>query len=119
VHEIACEDDTVPVGYALFGKLMELSPRPTAVFTGGDDVAVGVLAAARDNGVRVPEDLAVLGFDDQPIAEVFSITTIRQPVRKMGRRAMELLMTMIATGNSDSVRKITRVKYRLVVRKTA
>lgn len=119
VHEVICNEDTVKGGYDLFERLMALSPRPDAVFTGADEVAVGVITAAGRAGVAVPSDLAVLGFDDNSIAEVFGISTIRQPVQAMGRRAMEILMRLIADGPRASVKRVTRVKYRLVARQSA
>ncbi len=119
IHEVPTEDDTVQDGYHLLGALRQLDPIPDAVFTGSDDLAAGLIAAARRDGVSVPKQLAILGFDDQPIAEAFEISTIRQPVRKMGRRAMEILMQIIAGGPDTAVKRRTRIKYSLVERNSA
>ncbi len=74
--------------------LLQLSPRPTAIFAGNDEMAAGVLQAARQLGVRVPEDLSVVGFDDFEIARRLwpSLTTIRTPTREIGRLAVARLM---------------------------
>jgi LacI family transcriptional regulator len=75
-------------------RLLAMSPRPTAVFAGNDEMAAGVLQAARQAGVRVPQDLSVVGFDDFQIASRLwpTLTTIRTPTREIGRLAAERLM---------------------------
>ena len=62
-----------------------LPDRPTAIFAASDVQAMGVLEAARAMGLRVPEDLAVIGFDDIEVAEVLGLTTVHQPLRETGR----------------------------------
>lgn len=119
VHEVIVPEDSIKAGYELLAALRSLDPVPDAVFTGSDDLAAGLVAAAKREGLLVPHDLAVLGFDDQPIAEVFEISTLRQPVRLMGRRAMEVLMQLIEHGLEAPVKQLTKVKYSLVTRKTA
>lgn len=74
--------------------LLKLNPRPTAVFAGNDEMAAGVLQAARQMDVRVPQDLSVVGFDDFEIARRLwpSLTTVRTPTREIGRLAAERLI---------------------------
>lgn len=76
-------------------QLIELEQPPTAVFCGNDEMAVGVFKAARDAGVRIPEDLSVVGFDDSPIAERIwpALTSVRLPIKHMGRLAAQLLVS--------------------------
>ena len=76
-------------------RLIELDQPPTAVFCGNDEMAVGVFKAARDAGVRIPEDLSVVGFDDSPIAERIwpALTSVRLPIKHMGRIAAQLLVS--------------------------
>lgn len=72
--------------------MLELAEPPTAIFAASDVQAFGVLAAARDRGFRVPEDLSVIGFDDIDAASLTGLTTVRQPLAVSGRRAgMQLL----------------------------
>jgi DNA-binding LacI/PurR family transcriptional regulator len=68
-----------------------------AVFAGNDQMALGVLQAANQRGLRIPQDLAVVGFDDQPEAAYYcpSLTTIRQPLVEMGSRAVDVLEELI------------------------
>jgi LacI family transcriptional regulator len=75
-------------------ELLRLEPRPTAIFAGNDEMAAGVLQAARQLDVKVPEQLSVVGFDDFQIAERVwpTLTTIRTPTREIGRLAAARLM---------------------------
>jgi len=66
--------------------------RPTAVFAASDEMAFGVLAAAQEHGVRVPQELSVIGIDDHDFAEPLGLTTIRQDPREQGSFAAELLL---------------------------
>ena len=74
--------------------LLAQTPRPTAIFAGNDEMALGVYQAARDAGLRVPEDLSIVGYDDAPIAARVwpGLTTVRLPIRDMGRIAAAKLM---------------------------
>jgi DNA-binding LacI/PurR family transcriptional regulator len=65
---------------------------PTAVFAATDTLAAGVVRAARELGLSVPSDVAVVGFDDGDLAEALDLTTVRQPLEESGRTAMELLL---------------------------
>jgi LacI family transcriptional regulator len=74
-------------------ELLALPQRPTAIFAGNDEMAIGVMKAARDAGLRVPEELSIVGFDDLPMASRVwpNLTTVRLPIRDMGRMAAEKL----------------------------
>jgi LacI family transcriptional regulator len=76
-----------------------LDEPPTAIFAASDVQAMGVLEAARMHGARVPQDLAVIGFDDIEVAAPLGLTTVRQPLRETGSRGVELLLSTIA-GNA-------------------
>ncbi len=73
--------------------LLSLKDRPTAVFVGSDEMALEVINLALAKGIRVPEELSVVGFDDNPVAEHgrVPLTTVRQPLTDMGRTGVELL----------------------------
>lgn len=80
-------------GYEKGLMLLQFSPRPTAIFAANDLVALGVLAALRELGLRCPEDLSLVGFDDQELASFTNpaLTTVAQPAYQMGARAAGLL----------------------------
>jgi len=85
---------TFESGVACAERLLALNPRPTAIFTLNDEMAAGVYKAAYRLGLRIPEQLSVVGFDDSPIASRLwpSLTTVRLPIRDMGLRAAALLL---------------------------
>ena len=76
--------------------LLDLPNRPTGIFAASDTQAMGVLQAARERGVAVPEELAVVGFDDIDVADYIGLTTIRQPLEESGRVAVDLLLSRLA-----------------------
>jgi LacI family transcriptional regulator, xylobiose transport system transcriptional regulator len=78
--------------------LLRLPDRPTAVFTANDLQALGVYEAARNAGLRIPEDLSVVGFDDLPLAQWCgpALTTVRQPLRQMGAAAANVALGLAA-----------------------
>ncbi|HLI38390.1 MAG TPA: substrate-binding domain-containing protein [Streptosporangiaceae bacterium] len=87
-------------GFARGGELLGLgggTGRPTAIFAGSDQQAFGVYEAARQRGLRIPQDLSVVGFDDLPVARWVSppLTTVRQPLAEMGRVAAQVLGDLI------------------------
>jgi DNA-binding LacI/PurR family transcriptional regulator len=85
----------------LASRLLALVEPPTAIFTHSDTQAMGVLEAARDAGLGVPEDLTVIGYDDIEIAEYLGLTTIRQQLFESGARGVELLLDTLATPSTD------------------
>ena len=92
--------------------------RPTAVFAASDEVAAGVIEAARARGLRVPEDLSVVGFDDTELARYGSppLTTVRQPLREMGAVALRTALRLAAGEELDSHH--VELATELVVRKS-
>ena len=90
---------TSETGHDCAVALLSLPERPTAVFAGNDNMAYGVLTAAEEQGVRIPQDLALVGFDDAaPAAHTRpSLTTARQPFFEMGQQATRLLLSLVDT----------------------
>ncbi len=88
-----------PSGRACASKFFELPPqkRPTAIFAASDEMAYGVLAAAEEYSLSIPQDIALVGFDDDiPSAHTHpALTTVRQPFYEMGKRGIELLLSML------------------------
>jgi LacI family transcriptional regulator len=84
---------TYESGLARGRELLARPDRPTAIFAGNDEMASGVYGAAHDLGIRIPDDLSIIGFDDAPIATRMwpAMTSVRLPVREMGRAAAEKL----------------------------
>ena len=82
--------------------LLRRPDRPTAIFAASDTQAVGVLEAARALDLRVPRDLAVIGFDDIEVAEPLGLTTVRQPLTQSGACGVDLLLAAITGGHPAS-----------------
>jgi LacI family transcriptional regulator len=72
-----------------------MHPAPTAVFAANDAMALGLLSALRDAGVRVPQEIAIAGFDDIPISRYVTppLTTVKVPITELGRRAFALAIS--------------------------
>jgi DNA-binding LacI/PurR family transcriptional regulator len=83
---------TVEGGEEAMHALLALPDPPTAVFAESDEMAYGAIRAVRRSGLRIPEDVAIIGFDDHATAELMDLSTIRQPVAQQGAKlAVELL----------------------------
>jgi LacI family transcriptional regulator len=84
-------------GFARAVELLGLAEPPTAIFAGSDQQAFGVYEAARQRGLRIPEDLSVVGFDELPVARWASppLTTVRQPLAEMGSAAAQMLGELV------------------------
>lgn len=87
----------IPSGYEIAERWIKSGNLPTAVFTGDDMMAFGVMDALKNCGFRIPEDLSVVGYDDQLFATQLRpwLTTVRQPVESIGSKAIELLLKQI------------------------
>ncbi|MGH3757444.1 LacI family DNA-binding transcriptional regulator [Actinophytocola sp.] len=90
-------------GILAANHLLGLDPRPTAIACANDELAVGVLVTALSAGLRVPDDLAITGFDDIPMAAITNpaLTTIHQPLRELGAQTARVLRRHIA-GDCDA-----------------
>lgn len=91
-------------GVAGGAVLLALPDRPTAVFAATDEIAAGLVEAARAEGLRVPQDLSVVGFDDTEVARLLSppLTTVHQPLREMGRVAVRTALRLAAGETLES-----------------
>lgn len=87
---------TVEGGEAAMVDLLALPDRPTAVFAESDEMAYGAMRAIRRAGLRVPQDIAVIGFDDHQTADLLDLTTIRQPVAEQGAKLAAMLLACLA-----------------------
>ena len=90
-------DSSIENGYECAKRLLRLEERPSAIFVSSDLLSGGVMKAAREMNVQIPEELSIVGFDNISICELTAppLTTIAQPIRVMGRKAVELLVKQI------------------------
>jgi LacI family transcriptional regulator, repressor for deo operon, udp, cdd, tsx, nupC, and nupG len=105
-------------GYNVTLKLLALEKPPTAIFAANDAMAIGAIKAVRHRGGRVPDDVAVVGFDDIQMASIFEpgVTTIAQPMFDIGKQAMKLLLQLI--DGEEVERRQFVLPDRLVIRES-
>jgi LacI family transcriptional regulator len=91
-------------GFNAMQRLLALDERPQALFVASDMMAIGALRAIRAAGLRVPEDIALVGFDDIPLASAVepTLTTIRQPIEQLGHTAASLLLDRLNDGDGHA-----------------
>lgn len=91
-------DFTREAGHQAVAQLLAIDPPPTALFASNDAMAIGALNALHDAGVRIPEEMAVVGFDDIPSAQYMnpSLSTVHVPIYELGTRAVDLLIRQVS-----------------------
>jgi DNA-binding LacI/PurR family transcriptional regulator len=95
-HYIEHGDFTIEGGRQAMHTLLALPSAPTGVFFMSDEMAFGALQALRELGLQAGRDVSVIGFDDHPVSGAFGLTTVRQPVREIGRLGAQLLVDLLA-----------------------
>ena len=112
-------DFTEAGGYAVAIELMSVTPPPTAVFAANDSMAIGALSAFRQSGVRIPEDVAIAGFDDIPMARYMDppLSSVRVQISDLGAKSVDILLHAI-THKNDHVRRSERMSTQVVIRRS-
>lgn len=112
-------DFNTEAGYQAMQSLLELSRDywPTAVFAASDNQAIGVLKAMEEKDLKVPEDMAVIGYDNIELAKYLRLTTVAQPMFKLGRLAVEVLLKAIREDIEDNFNQ--ELELELLKRETA
>jgi DNA-binding LacI/PurR family transcriptional regulator len=115
-HAFVVGPASIEGGIAALRRAAEDGLRPTAVLVMSDAMAIGVLRAAREMGLRVPEDLSVVGFDDIDLSQHTNppLTTVHQPIRQKGESAVRLLLSVVE--RRDQRPEQIRLETRLIVR---
>jgi DNA-binding LacI/PurR family transcriptional regulator len=111
---ILMNGDGPEMGMHMAQQLLNLDQPPTAIFAASDELALGVLQAAQGRGLRIPDDLAIVGYDDIELAAYIGLTTVRQPMTEMGRLGVEQLLQQL-NGAPAAPKQIT-LPVELVVR---
>ncbi|MGP3922102.1 LacI family DNA-binding transcriptional regulator [Streptomyces sp. 8N616] len=121
LRHIEVERLDVPAGRDAGARLLALSPRPTAVFCANDLLALGVLQTLYGAGVRIPEDVALVGYDDIEFAAAAAVplTSVRQPAFRMGRAAADLLIEETGGGAEEHEHQRIVLQPELVVRESS
>lgn len=114
-REIA-SDFLQATGYEATARFLEITPRPSALFASNDSMALGILRGLQEAGLAVPDDVAVVGFDDIPSAQYVrpALTTVRAPMNALGTQAMQSVLDAI--DGSDTEPRVTTLATEVVVR---
>ena len=115
----ASRDYSFKSGKAKAKELLKVSPRPTAIFCISDTLALGAITAAKELGLRVPEDVTVIGFDDVEHTTMFHpyITTVAQPCYDLGKQAAKMLYAQMTQGKEIPRQMI--LDHKLIVRESS
>lgn len=110
-------------GHRAMLQLLELPDRPEAVFAANDQMAIDAIMAIQESGLRVPDDIAVVGFDDVPMASYLSppLTTVHQPIYELGWHAAKAALSMIGeekTNNAGTTPQVMLLPTSLVLRRS-
>lgn len=105
-------------GYEEAVKLLRLKNKPTAIFAASDGFAIGAMRAVKDAGLKIPDDMAIVGFDNLKYASILEVplTTVAQPFEEIGRKSIEVLLDKVHDKNKP-VRQIV-LKPELIIRKS-
>jgi len=111
-------DFSIESGAAAAGRLLGRRERPTAIFCFNDEMAMGVVEVARTLGIRVPQQLSVVGFDDIRFSRHMDppLTTIAQPMRQLGEGTVRLLLSILAGGHDAETPESVTLPHKLVIR---
>ncbi len=114
------DGDSMEDGESIFKQIMSSETKPTAIFVpAGDMVAIGIMKMAKRDNIKIPEELAIIGFDDLPASIVIepALTTVRQPKLEMGDHAIGLITDIIEKKISD--RQDIELLTKLIIRESA
>ena len=95
-------DFTALGGLAACRELLAARERPTAIFAGSDEMAIGACHAVREAGLRVPEDISVIGIDNHELSEYFDLSTVAQPAPELGRLGARMLLDALTSDTPPS-----------------
>ncbi len=119
-HFFRGTDSGVESGYKGLCTMLEKGSLPGAIFAARDNIAVGILRAAAEHGIRIPEELSILGYDDIPISDYLhkKLTTIRQPAARIGQETAAILLRRLADSKRQEAVSVGLVPE-LVARESA
>ena len=117
---IQTQPNTAEGGYRAACAFIDLAERPTAIFAADDIMAIGLLKALTDAGLRVPDDFSVVGFDDIELAKYFcpALTTMRQPIDEMSRQVLSLVLELINEPDLQREQTMIQIPPVLMVRES-
>lgn len=112
---------TYEEGEKASNKLLDLKNPPDGIFSSGDIMAVSAIQTAKKRGIKVPEELAVIGFNNDPISQIIdpNLSTISHPASKMGKMSAEIILKNLKSLKKDDVKEITFLNTEVLVRESS
>ncbi len=112
---------TYDEGVKASNQLFDLELMPDGIFASGDIIAVSAVQTAKKRGIKVPEEVAVIGFNNDPISQIIdpNISTITHPAEKMGKASAEIILKNIKSPKKDDVREITFLNTEVLIRESS
>lgn len=109
---------TYEAGVVASNQLFDLNPIPDGLFAPGDILAVSAIQTAKKRGILVPSQIAIIGFNNDPISEIIdpNLTTISHPAEKMGKAAAEIIIKNLKSSKSDEAKEIKFLNTEVIVR---
>jgi LacI family transcriptional regulator len=119
-NSVIISDLTEQAGIAAAKKILKMKPLPDGIFSTSDTTAVSVIIELRKSGVKIPEDISIVGFNNDPISQVIepNLTTINYPAREMGEIAATSLINKLKGNQPDNLSTIV-LKHNLIIRKSS
>jgi LacI family transcriptional regulator len=107
--------------YEACNKLLNLKNRPDGIFAPGDILGVSVIQCAKKRGIKIPEELAVVGFNNDPISEIIdpNLSTIAHPAEKMGQTSAKIILEKLLSSKKDDIKEITYLNTEVLVRESS
>jgi LacI family transcriptional regulator len=112
---------TYEEGVKASNQLFDLNPIPDGVFASGDIIAVSTVQTAKKRGLKIPEDIAVIGFNNDPISQIIdpNISTITHPAEKMGKASADIILKNLKRDKKDDVKEITFLNTEVIIRESS
>lgn len=112
---------TYEEGVKATNSLLNLNPVPDGLFASGDIIAVSAIQTAKKKGLKIPRDLAIIGFNNDPISEIIdpNLSTITHPAEKMGKAAAEIIINDLESSNTDDAKEITFLNTEVLIRQSS
>lgn len=108
-------------GFKASNQLLDLTNPPDGIFAPGDILGVSAIQCAKKRGIKVPEDLAIIGFNNDPISQIIdpNLSTITHPAAKMGKAAAEIILKNLKSPKKDDIKEITFLNTEVLVRESS
>lgn len=128
-HDLVVDEELIVVlkavtyeeGFKASNKLLDLANPPDGIFAPGDILGVSAIQCAKKRGINVPEELAVIGFNNDPISQIIdpNLSTISHPAAKMGKMSAEIILKNIKSLKKDEIKEITFLNTEVLVRESS